>query len=185
MMIKTIVALAMLAAPIAAQAEGVPLALGLTSGMSKAEVKAIVPKQSIVLGQGCHANFEPIWEDGKLVGLRISNSYQDRGSNTDCGAMVMSNLRAKYGEPKPMNADRDCEFFRGACSAASLSGILSPRPLANVLRRAENGSENEYLGFESQGVSIRTRQSKQYGSVIVIYRELPQATVDADVQAKL
>lgn len=177
---KFIIAATIALAATSAQAqERVALWNGLSVGMTKAEVKAALPKLHFDIGQGCYVKAEPHFTAGALDFVRVHSSYSDHG--TDCGAMVRANLDAKYGAGVEGDGSNDCMFFSGSCLATALSS-----PLKNAVGAIVRNADHEYTNYHNETVEVSIRQYRQNpSSYDMIYRPIVKAQTDIAVQSKL
>jgi hypothetical protein len=98
-----------------------PIWNDLTVGMSRADVKAKYPFGRTLLGDGCLAAIEGIYERDGLAGVKLSWSSEDR--NPRCGEIVGKGMLARYGAPDQVNGaseSRSCRYY-GRSAIASLS----------------------------------------------------------------
>ncbi len=153
---------------------------GLSSGMTKTEVKAALPSNKVEIGQGCVVAVEPHYDGGKLDFIRIEGDHRKDGypNRPFCGDVVRANLTAQYGEAQPVDASIDCLFYKGACTSSAVKS-----PLANAIGTAIDDSGNDYLSFTKEGVEVLFMQDRvQRFSYRMVYRPHGDAKIDPSMK---
>jgi hypothetical protein len=109
-----------------------------TVGMSKAQVKALYPKNVVELGDGCFADLDFDYEKGGLQQVSLEWSAKDR--NKRCADVVVQSLFAKYGKPKL--EDREVQLTDcGNPYAGGVAGFLA------AFCDAAGGDEPRYYNY--------------------------------------
>lgn len=88
-------AIAAIVIAVPATASAQPLWRDLQPGMSKEQVRALYPKATIELGDGCSASASFDYERGGLTAVNLRYSGVDQ--NKRCAVMVGGTMSAKYG----------------------------------------------------------------------------------------
>lgn len=150
---------------------------GLSEGMSKAEVKALYPKRSTLLMEGCGADISPEYQKGKLtaVGLEYASKSEAR-----CGEIITQTLIEKYGEPLAI----ETEIERNSCGSTYEGGVSGL--LASLCKASGGDAPREivYRKWEVDGVEVALkRYTDDEKTWWLIYR--PVVKGDAELAGKL
>lgn len=123
-MIAILLASAAAAQGQALPSEGMVLWNNIRAGISKAEFKALWPKRTTALADGCFADVGADFNRGKLETVKLEWSAND--TNKRCADVVSASLHGKYGEPVALASDvelRDCGNEYASGLAGALAGL--------------------------------------------------------------
>ena len=164
-----------------AQGSRQPLGFGLSTGMTKAEVKAAIPTGSIAITDHCSISVDPVYKKGVVAFLRGNAKRGDRQYR--CAETLLENLAAKYGEPETLDGANECDFF-GSCTLAALGDALSS-PEERLLKSADAKNGKRYFRYKSNAVTVDARYDVANSWVMLVYRPLVEGSVSAEAQSKL
>ena len=125
----------------------------IQAGITKAEFKALWPKRTTPLGDGCFADIGAGFSRGKLDSVSLEWSARDTSKR--CADVISRSLHSKYGEPAAISSDvqiGDC----GNSHAGGLAGALAG--LCEGLG-GEDPKTNLYYRWISDGVEITLKRS--------------------------
>jgi hypothetical protein len=123
------------------------------AGISKADFKALWPKRTTPLGDGCFADVGAEFSRGRLETVTLEWSAKDTSKR--CGDVVSRSLHSKYGEPVALASDvevGDC----GNSYAGGLAGALAG--LCEGLG-GEDPKTSKYYRWVADGVEITLKRS--------------------------
>ena len=103
---------------------------GITTGMTKAEAKALHPTMNVRLTDACTASIELIFQ--KKVVSAVKLIRHRTSTSRSCASVMLASLKQKYGEPRSdvnqtQYVDRSC-YGEISCALVGLASVADPDP---------------------------------------------------------
>jgi len=149
----------------------------LRLGMSKAEVKALLPHDHVPLTAGCYMLVSPQYNGNKgLSRVALQFTGRDEAENR-CGLVVLKTLHDKYGDPD----DQANGVDRVDCGNSYAGGVLGA---LSKLCEAEGGDKPSYYRYmrwyhDDVEITLKINSNSDNPQWWIVYRPVVSGAEDA------